>query len=72
MSRIIERYDVIAPEFEDVRNIETQFGKQQNVYNHWLAYEDILIKKKDLDLMLMIMKEIVLIIKRILYVQCSI
>lgn len=57
MRRVIEEYDVVATEEQDLSRVWTPRGKKSTVYEHFKAHDRDLININDLDTMLEIIQE---------------
>lgn len=49
---IVEKYDVLVSEYADISKMYTPRGPQKNVFAHFSAYDNLLIKKDDITLVL--------------------
>ena len=54
---IIEKNEIILPEYMDIRKVDTPKGKKDNVLEHWKAHDNYLIKEEYLDILLNLIKE---------------
>lgn len=57
MREIVEQYDCVVGELEDVAGLNTPHGKQKTVYLHWAKHDRDLINVNDLDRMIQIVDE---------------
>ena len=57
MRNLIEQYDVVATEEQDLSRVFTPRGPKRSVYEHFAAHDRDLINVEDLDAMLEIVKE---------------
>lgn len=57
MRELIEGYDVVATENQDLRHVYTPRGYKSTVYDHFAAHDGDLINTEDLDRMLAIVAE---------------
>lgn len=58
MRKIIEEYDIITGEHQDISKVPTPRGNKSTAYKHWIAHDRTLIMKEDLDIMLKILSEV--------------
>lgn len=58
MRQLIERYDVVATEEQDLSRVYTPHGTKRSVYEHFAAHDRDLINVEDMDAMLDIVKEL--------------
>ena len=49
---VVENYDVLVGEYADISSMYTPRGFQKTVYQHFSAYDNFLVKKEDIDLVL--------------------
>lgn len=57
MRELIEQYDVVATEEQDLSRVYTPHGPKRSVYEHFAAHDRDLINVEDMDAMLSIVKE---------------
>lgn len=57
MKEKISSYDVLIPKAYDISKVYTPHGEQKTVLQHWLAHDGSLIKKKDIFLLMKLVKE---------------
>lgn len=58
MRKLIENYDVVVGEEQQVNRLYTPRGSQSTAYKHWAAHDRALIMQRDLDTMLDILSEV--------------
>lgn len=49
---IVKGYDALVGEYADISHMYTPKGPQKTVYEHFTAYDNFLVKKEDIDLVL--------------------
>lgn len=49
---VVKGYDALVGEYADVSRMYTPRGPQKTVYEHFIAYDNFLVKKEDVDLVL--------------------
>ena len=58
MRKVIEKYDAVTGNEQDIPRLFTPRGNQTSAYKHWTAHNRDLIMTKDLDRMLEILSEV--------------
>ena len=49
---VVEQYDALVGEYADISGMYTPRGFQKNLYRHFEAYDNFLVEKEDIDLVL--------------------
>lgn len=57
MRKLITKYDLLLPEYMDIRKVNTPKGKKNSVLEHWMAFDSYFIDKNLINKILEFIKE---------------